>query len=94
VDPLTGVIVKGIEHQVRTLTNGDIALDTTLTFNDDSVALQLKQAKDGHNKISQLTVTLPIVGLIVGIAAIVGGIVLGGRSKAPGSSAAQRTAPP
>jgi heme/copper-type cytochrome/quinol oxidase subunit 2 len=77
VDPLTGVIVKGVEHQVRTLADGSPALDTTLTFDDASIKFQAKQAKDGHNKINQLTVILPIIGVVIGIAAIVGGVLLG-----------------
>jgi hypothetical protein len=88
VDPLTGVIVKGVEHQVRTLADGSTALDTTLTFDEASIKYQAKQAKDGHSKINQLTVILPILGIVIGIAAIVGGLMLGRRSNgtsAPGS---------
>jgi len=87
VDPLTGVIVKGVEHQVRTLADGSTALDTTLTFDEASIKYQAKQAKDGHSKINQLTVILPILGVVIGIAAIVGGLMLGRRSDgtpAPG----------
>jgi hypothetical protein len=82
VDPLTGVIVKGVEHQVRTLADGTAALDTTLTFDDASIKYQAKQAKDGHSKINQLTVVLPIVGVVIGLAAIAGAIVLGRPPKA------------
>jgi len=76
VDPLTGVIVKGVEHQVRTLADGSTALDTTLTFDDASIKYQAKQAKDGHSKINQLTVILPIIGILIGLLAIVGGVLL------------------
>ena len=69
VDPVTGVIVKGSEHQVRTLADGTTALDTTLTFNQDAINYQAKQAKDGRSKITMLTVVLPLVGLVLGIVA-------------------------
>jgi hypothetical protein len=76
VDPVTGVIVKGIEHQTRTLADGSPALDTTLTFDDASIKYQAKQAKDGRAKINLLTVYLPLILLVVGLLAIVGAIVL------------------
>jgi hypothetical protein len=76
VDPVTGVIVKGIEHQTRTLADGTPALDTTLTFDDASIKYQAKQAKDGRAKINLLTVYLPLILLVVGLLAIAGAIVL------------------
>jgi hypothetical protein len=83
VDPVTGVIVKGIEHQVRTLVDGSPALDTTLTFDDASIKYQAKQAKDGRAKINLLTVYLPLILLVVGLLAIVGAIVLLRRDNRP-----------
>jgi hypothetical protein len=85
VDPLTGVIVKGIEHQSRTLADGTPALDTTLTFNDAAIKYQAKQAKDGHSKVSQLTVTLPLILLVVGLASLAGAVLLSRRDAGPGT---------
>lgn len=76
IEPLTGVIVKGVEHQTRTLADGTPALDTTLTFDQDAINYQAKQAKDGRSKITLLTVTLPLILLVVGILAIVGAVLL------------------
>ena len=76
MDPLTGVIVKGIEHQTRTLADGTPALDTTLTFDDASIKYQAKQAKDGHSKIDLLTLWLPLILLVVGLLALVGAILV------------------
>ncbi|MEO6701471.1 MAG: DUF3068 domain-containing protein [Jatrophihabitantaceae bacterium] len=87
VDPLTGVIVKGIEHQTRQLANGTPALDTTLTFNEAAIKYQAKQAKDGHSKITQLTVTLPLILLLVGLASIGGAVLLARRGSGPGAQA-------
>jgi hypothetical protein len=80
VDPVTGVIVKGVEHQIRTLTNGSTALETTLTFDDASIAYQAKQAKDGHSKITMLTVILPLATLVLGLLAFVGAWFMSRRS--------------
>ncbi|MGI8666624.1 MAG: DUF3068 domain-containing protein [Jatrophihabitans sp.] len=87
VDPLTGVIVKGIEHQVRTLADGTPALDTTLTFDQASIDYQAKQAKDGHSKINQLTVVLPLILLVLGLLALGGAVVLLRRGDGPASTA-------
>lgn len=76
VDPLTGVIVKGIEQQKRNLTDGTVALDTTLTFDQASIDYQAKQAKDGRSKITTLTVTLPLILLLVGLICLVGAVLL------------------
>jgi len=90
VDPVTGVIVKGIEHQVRTLVDGSPALDTTLTFDDASIKYQAKQAKDGRSKIDLLTLWLPLILLVVGLLALVGAVLLLRAENRPG---ARRTAP-
>ena len=80
VEPLTGVIVKGVEQQSRKLANGSPALDTTLTFNQDAINYQAKQAKDGRSKITLLTVTLPLILLVIGIIALVAAVLLLRRS--------------
>jgi hypothetical protein len=76
VDPVTGAIVKGVEHQVRTLADGTTALDTTLTFNDAAVKSQAKQAKDGRSQITLLTVILPLILLVIGVLALIGAFLL------------------
>jgi Porin PorA len=92
IDPVTGVIVKGTEHQVRTLADGSPVLDTTLTFNQAAINYQAKQAKDGRNKITMLTVVAPLVALVLGIALLVAGALLwrreSGRPAAPPAAAA------
>ena len=76
VDPVTGAIVKGVEHQARTLADGTPALDTTLTFDQDAINYQSKQAKDGRSKITLLTVTLPLILLVLGLLAIAAAVLL------------------
>lgn len=93
VDPVTGVIVKGSEHQVRMLADGTTtALDTTLTFNQDAINYQVKQAKDGRHKITLLTVVLPVLGLVLGIVFLIAGVLVlarsSGRAAEPPAAAA------
>lgn len=93
VDPVTGAIVKGVEHQVRTLADGSTALDTTLTFNDAAVKSQAKQAKDGRSQITLLTVILPLILLVVGVLALVGALLLLRNDNRQGAHAAPVDAP-
>lgn len=76
VDPVTGAIVKGVEHQSRNLANGSPALDTTLTFDQNAINYQAKQAKDGRSKITLLTVTLPLILLVLGLVLIAAAVAL------------------
>jgi hypothetical protein len=100
VEPLTGAIVKGIEHQQRWLEDGTPALDTTLTFNQDAIDFQAKQASDGRAKLKQLTVILPLACLLIGLLALIGAFLLfrGGRGNGhrarPGEPAVRVGAPP
>lgn len=96
VDPVTGVIVKGSEHQVRKLADGTTALDTTLTFNQDAINYQAKQAKDGQHKITLLTVVLPLIGLVLGIVFLIAGVLVLRRTsdRPAGPPAAAASEPP
>lgn len=99
VEPLTGAIVKGVEHQQRWLADGTQALDTTLTFNQDAIDFQAKQASDGRAQIKQLTVILPLICLLIGLAALVGAFLLYRRSggdghRAPAGEPVVRTGAP
>ena len=96
VDPVTGVIVKGVEHQVRTLADGTNVADTTLTFDQDALNYQAKQAKDGQHKITLLTVVLPLIGLLLGLVALIAGVLLLRRTpdRPAGPPAAAASEPP
>jgi hypothetical protein len=80
IDPVTGTIVKGNEHQVRQFRNGALdgqtAVDLNLTFDDATVAYQTHKAKDGRDKIELASLWLPLGGLLIGVLALAGGIVL------------------
>lgn len=80
IEPLTGTIVKGVEHQVRKFRGGALdgktAVDLTLTFDDKTITYQANKAKDGRKQIQLVSVWLPLIALIVGVLALAGGIYL------------------
>lgn len=76
VEPRTGAIIKGIEHQVQKLANGDVALDTTLTFDQDAINYQSDFAKNKIRDLKLAQLYAPIVCAVLAIAALVGGVVL------------------
>ncbi len=71
VEPKTGAIVKGQERQVQTLSTGQVALDVTFTFDDKSQNYQADYAKKKIKQLKLAQLYLPIIFLIVGIAAVV-----------------------
>jgi hypothetical protein len=76
VEPTTGAIIDGTEHQVQRLENGTVALETTLNFNQASIDYQ---ANFAQNKIDQLKLAElwgPLIAGIVGVLALVGGVLL------------------
>jgi hypothetical protein len=79
VDPKTGTIIKGVEHQVRTLADGTKALETTLTFDQASQKYQANFAKDAHKKINLLTIILPVVLGLLGFISLAFGVLLARR---------------
>ncbi|MGH8895316.1 MAG: DUF3068 domain-containing protein, partial [Actinomycetes bacterium] len=81
VEPDSGVIVKGQEQQFSTLRDdsGEDVLtvtEATLTFNDRTVRNQADTAKDAARQISLLGAIGPLVLLLLGLIALVAGVVL------------------
>lgn len=99
VEPTTGTIVKGIEHQVQMLTNGQVAVDITLTFDDKSQTSQANYAKSKIDRLRLVELWLPIILGVVGLALLVGGGLLfrkapsGGR-RGGGRGAIPQSGPP
>jgi hypothetical protein len=84
VEPKTGVIVKGQEKPYQFYArSGDkpelTVLKTDLTFDENTVEAQLEKANDGKDTLSLFGRILPIVFGILGVIALVIGIVIGVR---------------
>jgi hypothetical protein len=97
VEPETGTIVKGGEQlnifYARSADKPEVpALKANMVFDTDTVESQLAVAKDNIDQLSLFGRILPIVFGIVGVLALIAGIVLGLMSG--GSGRPVRTAGP
>ncbi|RIV32598.1 DUF3068 domain-containing protein [Micromonospora radicis] len=81
VEPNTGVIVKGQEDQLQTLRgpNGTDAIriiDADLAFDEETQKQQADVARDAMRQINLVTVLVPIVLGVLGLALLVLGLLL------------------
>lgn len=80
VEPTTGVIVKGAEHQISTLRDGDEELltitDAPLEFNEATVTAQAETAKENKSLADLVTTTGPIGAAVLGLVLLVAGVLL------------------
>ena len=92
IDPVTGAIINQTQHEVRELTDGSTLLDMQLDFTDDQVAANAADAKDNGGTLGLLTTTVPLVGIIGGVLALIAGgfLVFLGRRSAEDSAPAPR----
>lgn len=82
IEPETGTVIKGQEQiHLYYARSGDkpevTALKSTLVFDEPTVESQISVAKDNMDKISLYGRTLPIILGIVGLIALIAGLVLG-----------------
>lgn len=76
VEPKTGAIIDQKQHDVRTLANGDPALDMTIGFTPATVSGFAHDAKDNIAQLKLTEHTVPLVGYVLGALALLGGAVL------------------
>lgn len=76
VEPVTGGIVNQTQHEVRSLEDGSTVLDLNLAFTEDQVASSIADGKDNKAQIELVTGTLPLVGFIGGLLALLAGAFL------------------
>ncbi len=76
VDPVTGSIVNQVGTQERVDDSGNLVLSIDAAFTDDEVAEKVEEAKDNGSKLALITTTVPLIGYIVGIPALLVGIAL------------------
>ncbi|WP_427383057.1 DUF3068 domain-containing protein [Janibacter sp. G56] len=71
IDPVTGSIIKQSEKQSRSLEDGTKVLDMDLTFTDETVAANVKAAKDSGSQLGllgKLPLITGLLGLLSGLA--------------------------
>lgn len=76
VEPVTGAIVNQTQHETRTLEDGTVVLDLNLAFTEDQVTASVDEAEDNKGLIDLVTDTLPLIGFIGGIIALLAGAFL------------------
>ncbi len=91
IEPVTGSIVNQTYHQVRETDEGDNFIDLTLGFTAEEVQESIDDAKASRDSINLVRSTVPLIGLIVGIPALLVGLFLiargGSGKKKPAASA-------
>jgi hypothetical protein len=81
VEPLTGQVVNGYSVAKQWLKNADgtdglVLLDGKIGFTPQEVTDSVNQAKTNSSKLNMVSNVLPIASLILGVLALVGGILL------------------
>jgi hypothetical protein len=89
VEPRTGVIVKGTEHQVLRIDspvnpNGIVAFDARLTFGRAVITSQANYAKDKLSQLRWLQLWIPIGTGVIALAAFAGAFLLLRSGRAAG----------
>lgn len=86
IDPRTGAIQKQTEQQVRKLENGTTVLDLDFGFTDETIATNIKDAKENDSKLG-LVGKLPLIAGLLGLLSAVAGFFLwNGARRAEGGS--------
>ncbi|MCW2832610.1 MAG: hypothetical protein JWN68_563 [Nocardioides sp.] len=76
IEPRTGAIVNQQYHEVRELEDGTTVLDMEIGFTEEQVASGIKTTKDNKSQLDLVTGTLPLVGFIGGLLALLAGAFL------------------
>ena len=76
IDPTTGAIVNQFEQQERLDADGNTFLALDYGFTDEQVAKNAETSKDNADSLNLVTGTVPLIGWIVGIPALLIGIAL------------------
>lgn len=76
IDPTTGAIVNQFEHQERIDDEGNPFLILDYGFTDEQVAGNAEDSKSNASSLKLIKSTVPLIGYIVGIPALLIGIAL------------------
>jgi Porin PorA len=77
VDPVTGSIIDQSESQTRVQAdNNQTILQLDFSFTDATVAANVDDAKANGSKLQLLTKTVPLIAGIVGLLALIGGLIM------------------
>jgi hypothetical protein len=89
VEPVTGSIVNQVYHQERVTDEGDNFITLDLAFTEEEVQDSIDDAESNRDSLNLVRNTVPLIGYVVGIPALLIGLVLiarGGRGKRAATS--------
>ena len=75
IDQATGSIIDESDKQVRKLDNGTAVLAIDISFTDETVAANVKDAKANNSQLSLVAAAPPVLG-VLGLIALAGGLFL------------------
>ena len=76
VEPTTGQIINQVDHQERLDADGEPFLILDLAFTEDQVSSNAEDAGSNRDSLDLVTNTIPLVGYVVGIPALLIGLAL------------------
>lgn len=92
VDPVTGSIIDQEGGQVLTLENGTTILDINVAYTDETVQMNVDDAKSSGQLLGLIDVWVPIITGLLGLVALAGGFLLLRRSGATSDETGAATA--
>jgi hypothetical protein len=99
IDPKTGAIQNQVEHMVqKSATTSAPVIDLQFGFTDETIAANVASAKTNGSQLSLLTSTVPLIAGVLGLVALVAGLVmargLGSGNQPSGTRGRSRTSAP
>ena len=85
VEPRTGAIINGVEHQVQKIGGTQLALETTLSFEQSAIDFQANYAQGKIDKLKQAQLWGPLILGIVALASFIGAYFLLRRRSSGGT---------
>ncbi|SCL66568.1 DUF3068 domain-containing protein [Micromonospora chersina] len=96
VDPVTGSFIKVREVQKKVLTPNvgtpTTLLDADFAYNDATITASADRAKDSRDSLRLLSVYAPIGLVVLGLALLAGGVLMGRRASAVAAGEARHRA--
>jgi len=81
IDPVTGSIINQTEHQVQTDASGATILDLNLAFTEAQIQTKVDEANSNTKQLNLVRHTVPLLGYLIGIPALLIGLGLTGRGR-------------
>ncbi len=76
VEPRTGALIKQTRQETRTLADGQKILDLDIAYTPATIQKAADVAEDSRSTLRLITVIIPIVGLVGGLALLAAGLLV------------------